>query len=162
MGDILNSYLVWCHWGERVWSKMTCESCVVVWDNGRRDSMKTEYLVHENLCEWGGGIWMVESTQMSIFGDPFNHNQYYDLPSRFRDPFNEIHRSICPNPYRDGKGFKQSRKECHFTLVELEGITFIHPLLNFPFHSLPKEVTHSCSYVLRNLECPADGESQSS
>ena len=25
--------------------KMTCESCVVVWDNGRRDSMKTEYLV---------------------------------------------------------------------------------------------------------------------
>ena len=120
---------------------MTCKSGIVVWDNGRRDSMKMEYLVHENLCEWGGDIWMVESTKMTIFGESINHNQDYGLPSIFREPFNEIHRKICPNPCRDGKRFKQSGKECSFTLVALTCITFNNHLLNFSFHSLPKEIT---------------------
>ena len=84
---------------------------------------------------------MVESTKMTIFGDPINQNQDYGLPSIYRDPLNEIHRNICPNPCRDGKRFKQSRKECSFTLVALTGSTFDNHLLNFSFHSLPKEVT---------------------
>ena len=88
--------------------KMTCEICVVVWDNGRRNAMKTEYLVHENLCDWGGSIWMDESTKMTIFGDSINHNQDYGLPSRFREPDNEIHWNICPNPCVDGKRFEKS------------------------------------------------------
>ena len=87
---------------------------------------------------------MVESTKMTIFGEPINHNQAYGLPSRFREPFDEIHRNICPNPCRDGKGFEQCGKECHFTLVALEGI-------KFSFHSLPKEVT---SYPLICFEEP--------
>ena len=100
--------------------------------------MKMEYMVHENLCDLGGSIWMDESTKMTIFGELINQNQDCGLPSRFRDPFNEIHRNICPNPCRDGKGLNQSGKECHFTLLALVGITFYHHLLNFPFHSLLK------------------------
>ena len=126
--------------------KMTCESCIAVWYNGRRDAMKTEYMVHENLCNWGGSIWMAEGTKMTIFGESINHNQDYGLPSRFREPVDEIHRNICPNPCRDGKGFKQYGKGCHFTLMELEGITFDHHLLNLSFHSLPKEFT-SCPLI---------------
>ena len=83
---------------------------------------------------------MDESTKLTIFGDSINHNQYYGLPSRFREPFNEIHRNICPNPCRDGKIFEQSGKEYHFTLLELACITFNHHMSNFLFHSLPKEV----------------------
>ena len=83
----------------------------------------------------------VVGTKMTIFGEEINQNQDHSLPSRFRDPFNEIHQNICPNPCRDRKGFDQSWKECRFTLVALEGITFNHHFLNFPFHSLPKEVT---------------------
>ena len=110
---------------------MTCERCVAVWDNGRRDSMKKEYLVHEKLCDWGGGIWRSESTKMIIFGESINHNQDYGLPSIFRDPLNEIHWNICPNPYRGGKGFDQSGKECHFTL--LDGRYHIRPpYIEFP------------------------------
>ena len=89
---------------------------------------------------------MVESTKMTIFGDPINHNQDYGLPSIFRDIFNEIHRNIYPNPCRDGKGFEEVEEECSFTLVALEGITFRNHLLNFLFHSLPKEVT-SCPII---------------
>ena len=84
---------------------------------------------------------MDESTKMTIFGESINHNQDYGLPFRFREPVNEIHRNICPNPCRDGKGFEQVGEECSFTLVALAGITFSNHLLNFPFHSLPKEVT---------------------
>jgi len=83
---------------------------------------------------------MAEGKKMTIFGEVINHNQDHCLPSRFREPFNEIHRNICPNPCRDGQGFEQSRKECHFTLVALVAITFSHHILNFPFHSLPKKV----------------------
>ena len=118
--------------------KMTCEICVAVWDNGRRDSMKTEYLVHENLHNWRGGIWMTESTKITIFGDSINQNQDYGLPTIFREPFNQIHWNVYPNPCRDGKGFEQAGKECSFTLVSLAGIRFSNHLLNFPFHSLPK------------------------
>ena len=89
---------------------------------------------------------MYESTKMTKFGDLINHNQGYGLPSRFRDPFNEIHRNIYPNPCRDGKGFEQAREECSFTLVAPTGITFSNRLLNFRFHSLPKEVT-SCPLI---------------
>ena len=81
-----------------------------------------------------------------IFGEPINHNQDYGLPSIFREPLNEIHRNICPNPCRDGKRFEQSRKECSFTLVALTRSTFRNHLLNFSFHSLPKEVT-SCPLI---------------
>ena len=84
---------------------------------------------------------MDESTKMTIFGELINHNQDYSLPSRFRNPVDEIHRNICPNPCRDWKGFKQAREECSFTLLALESITFSNHLLNFLFHSLPKEVT---------------------
>ena len=102
--------------------------------------MKTEDMVHENLCVSGGGIWMDENKKMPIFGELINHNQDYGLPSRFRETFDEIHRNICPNPCRDGQGFKQVEEECSFTLVVLAGITFNNHLLNFPFHSLPKYV----------------------
>ena len=67
---------------------------------------------------------MAETTKMNIVGEPINHNQDYDLPSRFKDPFHEIHRNIYPNPCREGKRFKQSRKECSFTLVALKRRTF--------------------------------------
>ena len=77
---------------------------------------------------------------MVIFGESINHNQYYGLPSRFREPVDEIHRNICPNPCRDGQGFEQAREDCSFTLVALEGITFGNHIFNFLFHSLPKEV----------------------
>ena len=77
---------------------------------------------------------------MMIFGEPINHNQDYGLPSIFREPLNEIHRNICPNPCRDGQRFEQSGKECSFTLVALTRSTFGNHLLNFSFHSLPKEV----------------------
>ena len=122
-------------------AKMTCESCVAVWDNGRRDSMKKEYLVHENLCDWGGCIWRDESTKMMIFGELINHNQDYNIPSKFRETFNEIHWNIYPNPCRDKQVFEQSRKKCDFTHVVLEGFTFGYHMLNLSFHSLPKEVT---------------------
>ena len=89
---------------------------------------------------------MAESTKMTIFGELINHNQDYGLPSRFREPFHEIHRHIFPNPCRDGKGLEQAGEECSFTLVVLAGITFSNHLLNFPFHSLPKEVT-SCPLI---------------
>ena len=84
---------------------------------------------------------MVESTQITIFGESINHNQDYGLPSIFRDPLNEINRNICPNPCRDGKRFEQSGKECSFTVVALARSTFGNHLLNFLFQSLPKEVT---------------------
>ena len=84
---------------------------------------------------------MAERTKMTIFVELINHNQYYGLPSRFRELVDEIHRNICPNPCRDGQGFKQAEEECSFTLVALGSITFNNHLLNFPFHSLPKEVT---------------------
>ena len=122
-------------------AKMTCESYVAVWDNGIRDSMKKEYLVHENFCNWRGGIWMVESTKMTIFGESIHHNQDYGLPSIFREPLNEIHWNICPNPWRGGKRVKQSIKECSFTLVVLTRSTFDNHILNFSLHPLPKEVT---------------------
>ena len=83
---------------------------------------------------------MEEETKMTIFEETINHNQYHYIPSGFRDPFNEIHKNIYPNLCRDGKGFEQSQKECRFSLLALEGIKFKHHLLNFPFHSLPKEV----------------------
>ena len=89
---------------------------------------------------------MAKSTKMTIFGESINKNQDYGLPSRFRYPFNEIHRNICPNPCMDGKRFKQSRKECSFTLVAQGGRKFDNHLLNFSFHSLPKEVT-SCPLI---------------
>ena len=75
-----------------------------------------------------------------------NHNQDYGLPSRFREPVYEIHRNICPNPCRDGKGFEKAGEECSFTLLALARITFNNHLLNFLFHSLPKEVT-SCPLI---------------
>ena len=89
---------------------------------------------------------MAESTKMTIFGESINHNQDYGLPPRFREPVDEIHRNIYPNPCRDGKGFEQAGEECSFTLVALVGITFSNHLLNFLFHSLPKEVT-SCPLI---------------
>jgi len=89
---------------------------------------------------------MAEGTKMTIFGEAINHNQDHYLASRFREPLNEIHRNICPNPCRDGQGFEQSKKECHFTLVALACITFNHHLLNCDFHSFPKEVT-SCQLI---------------
>ena len=46
---------------------------------------------------------MAESIKMTIFGESINHNQDYGLPSRFREPIDEIHRNICPNTCRDGK-----------------------------------------------------------
>ena len=67
---------------------------------------------------------MAESTKMTIFGESIHHNQNHSLPSIFREPFNEIHRNICPYPGRYGKGLKQSRKGCCFTLIVLAGITF--------------------------------------
>ena len=57
---------------------------------------------------------MDESTKMTIFGESINHNQYYGLPSIFREPVNEIHRNIYPNPCRDGKGFEQAEEEYSF------------------------------------------------
>ena len=89
---------------------------------------------------------MDEGTKMTIFGEVINHNQYHCLPSKFRDPFNEIHQNSCPNLCRNGKGFKQSSKECRYALVALVGITFSNHLLNLSFHSLPKEVT-SCPLI---------------
>ena len=89
---------------------------------------------------------MDEGTKIPLFGETINHKQDHSVPSICRDPSNEIQRNICPNPCRDGKWFEKSRKECHFTLVVLEGIAFIHHLLNFSFHSLPKEVT-SCPLI---------------
>ena len=89
---------------------------------------------------------MAESTQMTIFGELINHNQDYGLPYKFKEPCNEIHQNIYPNLYRDGKRFDQSRKECSFTLVVLTGSTFNNHLLNFLFHSLPKEVM-SCPLI---------------
>ena len=53
--------------------------------------MKMKYLVHENLYNRGGGIWMADSTKMTIFGELINQNQDYGIYSIFRDPFNEIH-----------------------------------------------------------------------
>ena len=94
---------------------------------------------------------MNESTKMTKFGELINDNQDYGLPSIFRECFNEIHRIIFPNPCRDEKGFYHSGKECRFTLVTLECITFDHHMLNFPFHSLPKEVM---SFMLRSFEEP--------
>ena len=84
---------------------------------------------------------MAESTKMTIFGESINHNQDYGLPYRFREPVDEIHQNICPNPCRDGQGFKQAGEECSFTIVALEGITVNNHMLNLSFHSLPKEVT---------------------
>ena len=89
---------------------------------------------------------MPENTKMTIFVEPINHNQDYGLPSIFREPIDEIHRNICPNPCRDGKRFNQVKKECNLTLVALEGITFGNHLLNLSFHSLPKEVM-SCLLI---------------
>ena len=89
---------------------------------------------------------MAEGTKMNIFGEEINQNQDHCIPSIFRYPFNEIHQIIYPILCRDGKGFEQSEKECRSTLVVLEGITFGHHMLNFPFHSLPKEVT-SCLLI---------------
>ena len=89
---------------------------------------------------------MDESTKMTIFGELINHNQDYGLPSKFREPFGEIHQNICPNPCRYGQGFEQVGEECSFTLVTLAGITFNNHLLHFPFHSLPKEVM-SCPLI---------------
>ena len=83
---------------------------------------------------------------MMIFGEPIKHNQDYSIPSIFRYPLNDIHRNICPNPCRYGKRFKQSGKECSFTLVALARSTFRNHLLNLSFHSLPKEVT-SCPLI---------------
>ena len=83
---------------------------------------------------------------MMIFGESINHNQNYGLPSIFREPLNEIHRNICPNPCRDGQRFEQSGKECSFTLVAVTRSTFRNHLLNFSLHSLPKEVT-SCPLI---------------
>ena len=94
--------------------------------------------------------WMREK-KMTIFGEPINHNQDYSLPSKFREPVYEIHRNIYPNPCRAGQGFEQAEEECSFTLVAMVGITFSNHLLNFPFHSLPKEVT---SYPLIRFEEP--------
>ena len=84
---------------------------------------------------------MVENKKVTIFGELIKHNQDYSLPSRFREPVDEIHQNICPNPCSDGQGFEQAGEECSFTLVALESITFSNHLFNFPFHSLPKEVT---------------------
>ena len=81
---------------------------------------------------------MAKSTKMIIFGELINHNQDYSLSFRFRDPADEIHRNIYPNPCRDGQVFEQAGEECSFTLVALAGITFSNHLLNFPFHSLSK------------------------
>ena len=78
---------------------------------------------------------MVESTKITIFGESINHNKDYGLPSRFREPVDEIHRNIYPNPCRDGKRFDQSRKECTFTLVALEGSTFGNHLFLVSFPS---------------------------
>ena len=89
---------------------------------------------------------MDERKKMTMFGEPINQNQDYGLPSRFREPFDEIHQNIYPNPCRDGKGFEQAMEERSFTLVALVGITFNNHLFNFPFHSLPKEVT-SCLLI---------------
>ena len=71
---------------------------------------------------------MIESTKMTIFGESIKHNRDYDIPSKFREPVDEIHRNICPNPCTDGKGFEQAREECSFTLVALESITFSNHL----------------------------------
>ena len=84
---------------------------------------------------------MVESTKMNIFRKSIHHNQYYGLPAIFREPLNEIHRNICPNPCRGGKRFEQSGKECSFTLVVLTRSKFSNHMLNFSLHPLPKEVT---------------------
>ena len=75
--------------------------------------MKTKDLGQENLSNGGGCIGMAESTKMTIFGEAINHNQNYSLPSRFRDPFNEIHQNICLDLRRDGPnvGRDASRKE---------------------------------------------------
>ena len=89
---------------------------------------------------------MAESTKMTIFGESINHSQYYGILSRFRELVDEIHRNICPNICRDGKGFEQAGEESSFTLVALASITSSNHLLNFPFHSLPKEVT-LCSLI---------------
>ena len=83
---------------------------------------------------------------MTIFGESINQNQYYGLPTKFRYPIDEIHQNISPNLCRDGQGFEQAREECSFTLVALASITFSNHLLNFSFHSLPKEVT-SCPLI---------------
>ena len=84
---------------------------------------------------------MAESTKMTIFGDSIHHNQDYGLPSIFREPLNEIHRNICPNPCMGGIRFEQSRRECSFTLVVLTRSIFGNHMLNFSLHPLPKEVT---------------------
>ena len=83
---------------------------------------------------------------MTIFGELINDNQDYGLPSIFREPLNEIHRNICPNPCRDGQRFEQSGKECSFTLVALTRSKLGNHLLNFSLNSLPKEVT-SCPLI---------------
>ena len=89
---------------------------------------------------------MDESTKMTIFGESINQNQYYGIPTIFRQPIDEIHQNICPNPCRDGQGFEQAREDCSFTLVALASITLSNHLLNLPFHSLPKEVM-SCPLI---------------
>ena len=66
--------------------------------------MKTEYLVHETLCNQGGGILLVERKKMSIFGDSINHNQDYGLPARFRELVDDIHRNIYQILVGMGKG----------------------------------------------------------
>ena len=89
---------------------------------------------------------MAESTKMTIFGELIHHNQDYGLPSILRDPLNEIHRNICPNPCTGGKRFEQYGKEFSFTLVVLKRSTFDNHMLNFLLQPLPKEVT-SCHLI---------------
>ena len=81
---------------------------------------------------------MDKSTKMTIFGESIHHHQDYGLPSIFRDPLNEIHRNICPNPCRGAKRFGKSRKEGSFTLVVLTRSTFDNHMLNLSLHPLPK------------------------
>ena len=89
---------------------------------------------------------MDESTKMTIFGDSIHYNKDYGLPSIIREPLNEIHHNICPNPSRGGKRFKKSGKECSFTLMVLTRSTFGNHMLNLSLHSLPKEVM-SCQLI---------------
>ena len=62
---------------------------------------------------------MDEGTKLTICGEVINHNQDHYIPSIFRDPFNEIHRDICPNPCRDGLdvGRDASRKEKNMMVI---------------------------------------------
>ena len=104
--------------------------------------MKKEGLVFENLCDEGSGIWMDEGTKITMFGEVINQNQYQCLPSIFREPFNEIHRNICPNLCREWERVQAIPKGFSFHPCGTGRYHIQPPFVEFPF-SFPSKNSYT-------------------